>query len=146
MGNAQTAQEYFGALDRTDFDAARSMMTDDFTFSGPGPEPIDGDGFLGLTRAISVGFPDWRFRASGFQEDGDVVHLTVEVGGTHTGTLSLPFLGIPDVPATGIAARNPVEPTDLTFRAGKIANLHADVGADGGVAGILGQIGVQLPS
>ena len=145
MSNIDVVQGATAAMERHDFDTARGMMTDDFTFSGPVPEPIDRDGFLGLMQAITTGIPDWTFGMRDFHEDGDVVRGIAHVGGTHTGTISLPFMGIPDLPATGRKAENPDEPVAMTVRAGKLANLHADVGPEGGVAGILRQLGATLP-
>jgi predicted ester cyclase len=123
------------------------MMTDDFTFSGPVPEPIDAQGFIGLMQALGAAMPDWTYQARDFRAEGpDRVACTVTVGGTHTGTLSLPPLGVSDLAPTGIAARNPDETVHLTVRGDQIANVHTDVPPDGGVAGILRQLGVDVPA
>jgi len=37
MSNIEVVQAAIGAMERHDFDAARGMMTDDFTFSGRSP-------------------------------------------------------------------------------------------------------------
>jgi hypothetical protein len=147
MGNLDVARAALAALDRHDYDTLRSMMTDDFCCSGPVPEPIDADGFVGLMRALTAGIPDWSYRARDFRIEGaDAVRCTVTVGGTHSGTLSLPGLGVPDLPPTGIAARNPDETVHLRVRGGQIARVHADAPPDGGVAGLLRQLGAQVPA
>ena len=74
------------------------------------------------------------------------MRCTVTVQGTHTATISLPFRGIPDLPATGRVARNPDEAVALTVRDGKAARLHADVPPDGGLAGMLRQFGADIPA
>jgi len=58
MSDLEVAQGLVAALEGQDFDGARAMMTDDFVFSGPVPEPVDGDSFLGLMRALTAGVPD----------------------------------------------------------------------------------------
>ena len=145
MTNVEVVLAATVAMERGDFDSARGMMTDDFTFSGPVPEPVDRESFLGLMRGLIAGLPDWSFGMRDLREDGDVVHGLAHVSGTHIGTISLPFLGIPDLPATGRHAENADEPVTMTVRGGKLAGIHADVGPDGGVAGILRQLGATIP-
>ncbi|HEY5164957.1 MAG TPA: nuclear transport factor 2 family protein [Acidimicrobiia bacterium] len=146
MGNLDVAKTVVDLLEAQRFDQARAMMTDDFSFSGPVPEPIDADGFIGLMQALSAGLPNWSYRARDFRAEGpDRVTCTVTVGGTHTETLSLPPLGVSNLAPTGIEARNPDETIHLTVRGDQIANLHADVPPDGGVAGIVRQLGVDVP-
>jgi predicted ester cyclase len=145
MSNLDVAKQAFDALEKQDWDAASALMTDDFTFDGPVPQPIDRDGFLGLSKAMAAAMPDWSYQAHDFAEDGDAVTCTVNVGGTHTETLDLAAMGITGVPASGKSARNPDEKITLTIRGDKVAKLHADVPPDGGVAGVLTQIGVTPP-
>lgn len=55
-------------------------------------------------------------------------------------------MGMPTVPATGKAIKLPVEHAECTVEGGKIVKLHVgDVSPDGGVPGILKQLGVQMP-
>ena len=96
--------------------------------------------------AMSAAFPDWSFNASEFVEEGDTVRVTVQITGTHTGDLDLSPMGLPKVPATGKKIKNPVEHPVVTIKGGKITGVHVgDVTPDGGVPGILKQLGVELP-
>jgi ketosteroid isomerase-like protein len=145
MSNSDVARQVFELIEAQNFDGAAALMTDDFTFEGPVPEPVDRDGFLGLQRAMATAFPDWTFQARDFTEQGDTVNATVSVGGTQTGTLSLPFLGLPDVARTGRSVRNPDEALRMTVRDGMVAGVHVAPVQGGGVPGILTSLGVSLP-
>ena len=147
MSNLDVAKETVDALENKDWDAASALMADDFTFEGGTPEPIDKDGFLGLSKAMATAMPDWSYQAHDFAQldDDDDVSCTVNVGGTHTGQLNLPAMGITGVAPTGKSARSPDEKITLSIRDGKVAKLHADVPPNGGVAGVLQQIGVTPP-
>jgi hypothetical protein len=144
MSNSDVARQAIDLLEAQDFDGAAAMMTDDFTFDGPVAEPVDREGFLVLSRAMATAFPDWTYRARDFREEGDTVTATVNVGGTQTGTLSLPFLGMPDVAPTGISVRNPDEALQMTVRGEQVAGVRVDPVAGGGVPGILTGLGVSL--
>jgi SnoaL-like domain len=145
MSNSDVARHAIDLLESQDFDGAAALMTDDFTFEGPVAEPVDREGFIGLSRAMAAAFPDWTFQARDFRERGDTVTATVNVGGTQTGTLSLPFLGLPDVAPTGSASATRTRPSQMTVRDGKLAGLRVDPVAGGGVPGILSGLGVSLP-
>ena len=146
MGRIDVVTEWIRRAEAKDWDGATAMMTDDCVFAGPVPEPISGAEFIALMQAMTSGMPDWTYGFEVASEDGDDVVGTVQVGGTHTATLSLPFMGIPDVPATGKAVRNPKEPIRLTMRDDKIAAITVDATPGAGVAGILQQLGVELPA
>jgi hypothetical protein len=53
--------------------------------------------------------------------------------------------GFPKIPASGKHVSLPKEPTTVTIKNGKISRLEATVVPGGGVAGILAQLGVQVP-
>lgn len=145
MNAEEITRAIFTAIESMDMDTVGSYLTDDFTFSGPVPEPISGEQWLGLQRQMSAAFPDWSFNLSDVQVTGNVARTTHQITGTHTGDLDLSAMGLPVVPATGKAIKLPVEHADLTVEGGKVVRLHADVPADGGVPGLLQQLGVEMP-
>jgi hypothetical protein len=135
----------FAALDSGDMDTVASYLSDDFVFSGPIPEPVGGERWLGLQRILQAGIPDWSFNLSDVQVTGNVAHTTHQISGTHTGNLDLSPMGMPVIPATGKSFKLPVEHADLTFEGNKLTRFHADVAAGGGLPGILQQLGVDMP-
>ena len=71
--STDTIKAVFEAMETKDFDKMAAMVSDDFTFSGPIPEPVGKEKWVGLQRALLNGFPDWKFNAS-FHESGETVH------------------------------------------------------------------------
>lgn len=136
----------FAALESGEWDTAANYLSDDFVFSGPVPEPISGEQWVGLSRLLKAAFPDWSYNLTDVQVTGNVARTTHQISGTHTGDLDLSPLGLPVVPATGKAIQLPEEHADLTFEGDKVVRLHADVPADSGVPGILKQLGVEIPT
>jgi len=121
------------------------LVTDDMTFEGPVPEPLHKAAYLGLIDALIHAIPNWKFGAKGFVERGAKVSVTLNVNGTHTGTLALPMLPQP-IPATGKRFQVPAEPFEFTLKGGKISRITAEVVPGGGVMGMLAQLGVAMPS
>jgi len=123
---------------------AEQYLSEDFLLEGPTPEPINLDQWLGLHQIIRVGMPDFSFNISDVQVRGDVATVTMQIAGTHTGTLDLSPLGLPTVPATGKRVRLPVEHPRITFNGDEIVSAYMEVPPGGGVMGMLEQLGVDL--
>jgi hypothetical protein len=146
MNAEEITRAILGAIESGDMDKAGSYMSDDFVFSGPVPEPISGAQWLGLQRLLLVAFPDWSFNLSDVQVTGNVARTTHQITGTHTGDLDLSPMSLPVIPATGKSIKLPVEHAELTIEGNKAVRLHVpDVSSDGGVPGILQQLGVEMP-
>lgn len=60
--------------------------------------------------------------------------------------LDLSPMEMPVIPATGKAFKLPVEHTNVAVEDGKIVRVHAETPADGGLTGILQQLGVDMPA
>lgn len=145
MNDVEIAAKVFELIEAKDIAGAKTLLSDDMTFSGPVPEPVSGDMWMGLHAKLNAGFPDWSFNLSGVHQHGDVVHCTAQITGTHTGDLDLSPMGLPVVPATGKAIQLPAEELSVTVDGGKITSVAGDPVPGGGVMGILGQLGVEIP-
>jgi predicted ester cyclase len=145
MTNSELVFTALNAIEQGDFETGSKYFADDMTFSGPVPEPISKDAFLNLHRALLQAAPDWKFNFNVTGEEGDTVIGKVQVEGTQTGTLPPVLPGLSAVPATGRTFKNPVEGIKITCRGGLIHGITAEQVPNGGVAGILQQIGVELP-
>jgi ketosteroid isomerase-like protein len=146
MSHIDTINEGMAAWSAGDTARLAELLTDDFTLEGAGPMPLNKEQFLGLGRATHSAMPDWSFNARDWQESGDVVTVTVQITGTHTGTMPPIMQGFPEVPATGKHIELPVEHFTYTFRGDKLATLKTDAGATGGgLIEFYRQVGVQLP-
>jgi ketosteroid isomerase-like protein len=140
MLSTDVLTEMFIALDKGDDDKVRSLLDRDFEFSGPAPEPIGAEEFIAFERALHQALPNLRHNGVVYSEDsGDWVRGEVHVTGTHRGVLELPML--PKVIPTRKKVTLSPERFLALVRDGKILSFAAEVGPDGGLIGILKQIG-----
>ena len=100
MNKRETVQALMDAVQKGDFESAKSMLSDDFQFSGPVPEPIDKEAWLGMSASLKTAFPDldYHFKVIGAQ--GDVVRSTTQLSGTHSGSFDLTNMNMGVIPAT----------------------------------------------
>lgn len=117
---------------------AATYLAEDFRFVGVAPQPLNKAEALGVWATIRAGLPDFSHNMRNPHEAFNVVYATVEAGGTHTGTLSIP--NGPTVPATQRKWRNPLERIAITVRDGKVKEWVVETVPGGGIAGLLGQL------
>jgi len=146
MTAIEMASKLFQDIEAKDTTSAAKLLTDDFKFSGPVPQPISGSEWLAMQQNLAIAFPDWKFNVADLREEGGKVRGAVQITGTHKGELDLSALGMPSVPATGIAVKLPREEITLTVSNGRFASLNSPTTDGGGVMGILGQLGVAVPA
>jgi predicted ester cyclase len=144
MSATQTVEAFSEAMEARDWEKVASYLSDDFTLSGPTPQPVGKNEFIAIQSAFMTAIPDWSFNLSQLEEQGDKVLATVQVTGTHTNELAVP--GLPSVPATNRKISLPEEHMEFTFKGDKIASLSSDNVPGGGVPGVLQQMGVPLPA
>jgi hypothetical protein len=142
------ARELMVALAKGYHNSAEQYLTDDFTVSGPTPEPIDKAQFLGLHSLLAQAFPDFSFNASEVKDQGDTVEVTIQISGTQTGVLDLSPTGlpIPVIQPTGRKVMLPEEHPVMSVRDGKFSALNLPQVPGGGVMGILQQLGLEMPA
>jgi hypothetical protein len=145
MNELELAKKLLSDIEVGDKASALKLLSDDFTFNGPVPEPISGAMWLGLTEKLIKAFPDWAYNVSELRADGDIVHLTAQITGTHKGELDLSNMGLPKVPATGKKIRLPRDEVELKIEGGKVKYFKTSPNPEAGVSGILKQLGVAVP-
>ena len=99
MNKREAVQALMDAVQTGDFKDARSMLSDDFRFSGPIPNPINAEAWLGMSASMKTAFPDLDYHFKVIGTNGDVVKTTTQLSGTHNG----PF----DLTGTGYGFRSP---------------------------------------
>jgi predicted ester cyclase len=143
VSNVEFVRAGMKAWEANDADTLSPMVAEDFTLTGPTPQPLGKGEFIGFMHVLLAAFPDFAFNISRFEENGDTVIAYSHITGTHTGTLALP--GLPPIPATGKKVALPQEVQTYTVKNGKLQSLVTDARPDAGVAGILSQLGIPLP-
>lgn len=146
MNKRETVEAFMDAVQKGDLETAKSMLTDDFQFSGSVPEPIGKDAWLGISSSLMTAFPDldYHFKVIGTQ--GDVVRTTSQLSGTHTGAFDLTNMRLGVIPATNRSFVATREKTKITVRENKIAAWVAEPTQGAGVLEILKQLEVELPA
>jgi hypothetical protein len=146
MNAQQITQKVLKAIEAQDWDGAQALLSDDFTFSGAVPRPISAHEWLGVHRALANAMPDFRFNYVATGAEDGVAEGTVSLTGTNTGELVVPMPGIPRVAATGKHIALPKERVKVTARGDKLSNYEVEQVPNGGLPGILKQMGVALPN
>lgn len=145
MGMEEAMHAFAEALNAKDLDTVASYLADNYQFSGPIPEPVGKEEWLGLLNVLQTAFPDLQYNAVITGIEGNVVMSTNQLSGTHTGDLDLSMMGMGVIPATGNSFSNPVEDSEGTWDGEMLVSTHIHSGEGGGLMGILAQIGVELP-
>lgn len=145
MNELELSKKLLSLIEAKDLASALKLLSDDFTFSGPVPEPINGPMWIGMLEKLSKAFPDWAYNVSDLKADKNIVHFNVQITGTHKGELDLSEMGLPKVPATGRKIRLPREEAELKIEGCKVKYFKTSPNPGSGVSGILKQLGVAVP-
>jgi predicted ester cyclase len=133
------------AVEEKDYDRAERFLTKDFSFSGPTPKPVDRNEFIEVHRHLLQAIPDWRFNFTVIKEDANEVTGRVHITGTHSRDLTMPMMpDIGTIHATGKKISLPEERVHIKVKDNKITRFEVDKTPNGGVTGILSQLGVAV--
>jgi predicted ester cyclase len=146
MDTKETVQSLIDAIQMGDFKRAKSLLSNDFKFSGPVPEPISADAWMGMSASLKAAFPDldYQFKIEGV--NGDTVNISADLRGTHKGDLDLTAMHMGVIPATGKSFKAAHEHGRATLRDGKIIAWTMEPTEGAGLMAILGQLGVKIPA
>ena len=145
MNALDVAERLLELIEAGDTASAQDLLADDFTFSGPVPEPISGPQWLGMHERLHTAFPDWAFNMADVRLEGDIVRSTAQITGTHMGELDLSDIGLPSIAATGKGIMLPRDESEMLVVGGKVKYFKTKPNPEAGVSGILKQIGVAIP-
>ncbi len=143
--STQIVSQVAAAIEAQNWDGVRALLSDDFKFSGAVPEPISAEQWIGVHRALAAAIPDLRMNYVPSKSNGSHTSGTVKVTGTHKGEFNLPLPGIPRVAPTGNAIANPTEHVEVFVNDGRVTEWQVEPLPNGGLFGILTQMGVALP-
>jgi len=144
MNKREIVQSLMDSIQKGDFVHAKTMLADDFQFSGPVPTPINRDSWLGMSASLKTAFPnlDYHFNVIGAQ--GDVVKTTSQLSGTHTDPFDLTAMNMGVIPATDKDFSVKVEKTKVTVKDNKVTSWAVEPTDGAGLSAILDQLGVKL--
>jgi len=146
MNKQEIVQGLMDSIQKGDFVKAKSMLTDDFQFSGPIPKPVNREAWLAMSANLKTAFPDLNYRFIVTGTDGDVVKTTSQLTGTHTGSFDLTDMKMGVIPATEKRFSSKIEKTKITVKENKVKSWVVEPTEGAGLHAILGQLGVKVPT
>ena len=147
MNKRETVQALMDAVQKGDLEIAESMLADDFRFSGPTPEPINKEAWLGMSSSLRTAFPDLDYHFKVIGTEGNMVRATSQWTGTHSGSLDLTSMNMMGViPATNKSFVANRDKTKITFRENQITAWAIEPTQGAGVMEILKQLDAEMPA
>jgi predicted ester cyclase len=143
MNKRETVQALMDSVQKGDFVSAKSMLADDFKFSGSIPKPINAEAWLGMSASLKAAFPDLNYHFKAMGADGDVVRSSSQLSGTHSSSFDLTNMNMGVIPATHKAFSAKLEKTKITVKENKITAWTVEPTEGAGLMAILGQLGIK---
>jgi len=140
MNKRETVQAFVDSVQQGEFENAKSMLADDFQFSGAVTEPIDTEAWLGMSSSLKTAFPDLDYHFKVIGADGDVVRTTMQLSGTHSGSFDLTGMNMGVIAATNQAFSAKREKTKVTVKGNKITAWVVEPTQGAGLEAILAQL------
>jgi len=149
MNPREIVQALLDSVQRGDFQKAKFLVSKDCQFSGPFPELIKREAWMGINKNLKKACPnlDYHFhvdRVDGL--NGNVVKISAELKGTQSGVLDLSPVGLGLTPATNKSFATPHEHGKVTIKGDKVASWVVEPIEGGGLMGILTQLGLTVPT
>ena len=141
MNPREIVQALLDSVQKGDFVSARSMLADDFQFSGPLPEPIDQEAWVGMNTRLQTAFPDLDYHFKVIGTDGDFVRTSSQLCGTHRGSFDLTNINMGVIPATDKTFSAKPEKTKITVKENKITAWFVEPTQGADLKSILDQLG-----
>ena len=143
MNKRESVQALMDSVQEGDFENAKTMLADDFQFSGPLPEPIDQEAWVGMNTRLQTAFPDLDYHFKVIGAEGDVVRATMQLSGTHSGAFDLRTMDMGVIPATNKNFSVKPEKAKLTVKENKITAWFVEPTQGADLKSILDQLGVK---
>ena len=146
MDSKATVQALMDAVQKGDFEKAQSTLADDFQFSGPVPQPISGQVWMGMSASLKAAFPDLNYQFKIEGANGNTVNISAQLKGTHKGNLDLTAMGMGVIPPTNKSFAATHENGEASVQDGKVKTWAMKPTEGAGLMAILSQLGVKPPS
>ena len=146
MNKREIVQSLMDSIQKGDFKNAKTLLADDFQFSGPVPQPINREAWLGMSASLKTAFPDLDYHFTVVGADDDVVKATSQLSGTHRGAFDLTNMKMGVIPATNKTFSANLEKTKITVKENKITSWVVEPTQGAGLEAILTQLGVKTPT
>jgi ketosteroid isomerase-like protein len=144
MNSQETVQTLMDAIQRGDFDKAKTLLSDDFQFSGLVRRPISGKTWLKMNASLRMAFNGLNYHFKVENSDGNVVNTTSQMSGNNRGAFDLTSLRMGVISATHKDFSTAMEKIKITVKNDKVSSWVVEPTEGAGLMAILGQLGVKL--
>jgi len=141
---------FMQALETKDFDGAASYLSEDFYFGGSMPRPLNKDQFIKFSQELAQGIPNISYHFHDLHEveeseEGNREVATIQITGYQTDALNLYQLSLPPIPQLDKTISLPEEHWEYVVQENVIVAIDVEHVPNGGVVGLLHQLGVDVP-
>ncbi|GHO43660.1 nuclear transport factor 2 family protein [Ktedonospora formicarum] len=141
----EIVREFMTSLDNNDSSIYEGYLSDNFTFAGWTPKPLDRAGFLEVARGLETGLPGLTYNLHNVLEEREgEVSATWQITGYQSDAFIIPVLGLPPIPQTGQSVSMPSENVTYTLKDEQIRSINVEHVAGGGIKGLIAQLGIDI--
>jgi hypothetical protein len=146
MDSKAVVQSVMDSIQAGDYVKAKSLLSNDFQFSGPVPEPMNGEAWIGMLTSLKNASPNIQYHFQVESMNGDTANIGSKLEGTHSAPLDLTGVHMGVIPATNKSWSAAQERGKATVKGDKVTSWVVEKTAGAGLMAILGQLGVKAPS
>jgi hypothetical protein len=143
MNSQETVQALMDAVQRGDFEKAKTLISDDFQFKGLVRKPLSGKTWLHLGASLKMAFNGLNYNFKLENSEGDIVNTTSQMSGNNRGAFDLTGLHMGVIVATHKDFSTAREKNKLTVKDEKVSSWVVEKTEGAGLMAILGQLGVK---
>jgi hypothetical protein len=143
MNSQETVQALMDAVQRGDFEKAKTLISDDFQFKGLVRKPLSGKTWLNLGTSLRMAFNGLNYNFKLENSEGDVVNTTSQMSGNNRGAFDLTGLHMGVIVATHKNFSTAREKNKITVKDEKVSSWVVEKTEGAGLMAILGQLGVK---
>ena len=85
MENKEIVNELYNYIEKKEFDKARNLLSDDFVFEGPMPEPEGKEQFIKSHHNLLNATSNFKYNQRNLREEGNKVTGEIQITGQNTG-------------------------------------------------------------
>lgn len=145
MNSQETVQALMDSVQRGDFDKAKTLLSDDFRFTGLIRRPINRKTWLKMGASLRMAFAGLNYHFKVGSTDGNVVNTTSQMSGNNRGAFDLTSLHMGVVSATHKNFSTARENHVITVNNEKVSSWVVEPTEGAGLMAILKQLSVTLP-
>ena len=144
MNSQEIVQALMDAIQKGDFDKARTLLSDDFQSKGLVRRPISGKTWLKFGASLRMAFNGLNYHFKVENASGNIVNTTSQMSGNNRGAFDLTGFRMGVIPATNKDFSTATEKIKITVKDDRVSSWIVEPTEGAGLMAILGQLGVKL--